>query len=414
MKKIKILVALLVLSMMSSVSSCGSFAKESEPTGSYANTIWNSTPDEPHNLNIPEWCKLCVDDYYSVPLAYSDVSPNAVTRFNPMLSALGFNTYYVYDDGTNRYALIKYTCFSYLNKFTQLKSVNYTYKNNKNVTTLNLTLEPVVEDSVSGGDGPNMSTFYLVIKLEQKIQQIYVDIDDTCTESDSGRDSELYLDEYSGGITRIGENYGYLGPDMGIVIQPEYKMIRKLRTDSKESYYYAVGSSGTGILDENMKWILKPDLGYDEFFYLDGSFPVACIYGDDENDNSWLYTIDVNGNKTGGKIQGTVKSVRENAAFCNRDHVAVIFQLKDGKIYYGVVNSDLDVIIPPIYSDISQYDDAKWDRESETGYHWVICFACKNEDGKYAIFLPDGTQYTEFIYDSAYDAYQTVDRSMKE
>ena len=76
-----------------------------------------------------------------------------------------------------------------------------------------------------------------------------------------------------------------------------------------------------------------------------------------------------------------------------------------------MVNSDLEEIIPPIYSEIYPYDNSYC--INDTDRYWVDCFACMNEKGKYAIFLPDGTQYTQFIYDSAYDAYQALDDSMK-
>ena len=415
MKARKMFAALLVLSMMSSVTSCDSSAKELKLRNDYPNAIWNSTPDKPKRLDIPEWCESHAKDFDPVELAYSDVSSVVGNSFNPMLSVLDSNTYYIYDDGTNRYALIEYSYSSYCCRITQLNSVKYSYENINCVDVLNVTIEPEVEEYREHGEMPWRSCSYMVIKLDQEIHGIRIDVNDVNSELDSWYDPDLYLDEYSGGITKFGEKFGCLGPDMEFVVQPEFDAMYKLRTDSEEVYYRAArydeatGRNVAGILNENMEWVLEPDLGYNEFFYLDGSFRIACEYGEDGD--TWLYTIDENGNKTGGKIQGHVYDIREAAAFCNRDHVAVIRQTKEGKSYWGVVNSDLEEIIPPIYSEIYPYDNS--DCINDTDRYWVDCFACMNETGKYAIFLPDGTQYTQFIYDSAYDAYQALDDSMK-
>lgn len=331
-------------------------------------------------IDRPTWCNEW-KNISNLSLDYSDVKGSAQKDFYPLFSPLEPNTYYILEQSDARYALIRYEYAEYGVVIEHLNNVKSDYKKEDNTNTLELSLDVEYKQLDNSGEAPNCSDLYLLIKLENEIDDIHLTSEDR------------YLSRYTGGEVIIGDKAGLLGADMEIVMPAEYSSISKLETGDEAQYYLARTEGGAGILNEDYEWLITPDLGYDFFYYVDGKFSIGEKLTDDMQ--YVLYVIDDNGQSTGKEISGSLYQSLDCLAFDNEEHLTIIEQ----DLTYGVINSNLDVVIPIEYKHVS----AQSDHSAKDGSP-ITYYVCENVDGKCAIFLTDGTMLTDFIYENAYEA----------
>lgn len=347
----------------------------------------------PDILPTPEWCRDWVAPDYPLTLDYSELEGDEVYDLYPFFDVLVQNndaytsSFYIYSDSGISYALINYWFLDYDEEIDHLNKLSCSYIEGEEGITLKITPDISYQKKDTIGCYPYSSNLKLLIKLEKDISGISVG---------SARDT---ISRFEGGKVYLQHHAGWVNGDMELVIPAEYESIYIMDTYSEEVYYMAKNSYGSGIFNEQYECIFSPELGYDNFFYLNGEFPIAVKHI--ERGNNRNYLIDCDGKALGEAFEGNVivSHAELTTAFSNLDQVSIFTYKKDNKSLYGMVNSKLETVLPAVYEEIVPYNNGAY------GQRWFLFFACKNKKEKYAIFLPDGTQCTDFKYDSAYDAY---------
>lgn len=304
-------------------------------------------------------------------MKYSECDDDA--EFEAYFGALSLSarSYKLAEKDGEKYVLFTYLYSDYGAELTEMTGAEKSYSGN----ALEVTTQLRTRDVDLDGCIPNMGSVDCVLLLEHDIDKLTVD--------------GVEYEPFSGGLFRENEKYGAVDADMNVILPAEYELIRSLDTDGfDETYYFCSKDGGSGVLDENFRPLLSPV--YSNIFYTgDGKFIVMREKGKDGLDDE-IGIVDSGDNVVHEFIDGFIDG---NLDLNNKARQLVFGRLQDGEFLTGVIDSELNVVIEPIYEDITVFAEDSDD----------MFYVVENGSGEFAVFDTKGAQKTEFEASSVYE-----------
>ena len=288
---------------------------------------------------------------------------------------LNGSDYFIVTQDDTDYLIYLYSHSAYGRVIDKLISVEKIYDNGT------LTLQPDVTFKETNGRGcfPDYSYVRCILRLDEPVSSV--------------RLGENTLSPYAGGFVHVGELVGAVDADLQIVLPVAYKGVYQLPTydDDVPVMYRIWNEEGVGLIDEQFNEILP--VSYSSVQYLSPDRYVITVREDGSNNpnTSRLGVIDGKGNLIYGYTDGMLF---DDNNFRNYAHQAVYGIVRSPEPpLYGVIDAQMNVVIPPLYSDITA-----WSEENENQFYVV-----EQGEDNYAIFDATGAQVTDFQHSSVYE-----------
>ena len=278
---------------------------------------------------------------------------------------LGADEYIKVDHNKKSYVLFYFTYDSYTSVLDEVTDIKKSTSNGK----LKVSVSYETSDHESFGFYPNHGVCRCILKLDDDIDELIV--------------NDRPFTEYSGGQFKLGNKFGVVDADMNIILPPVYTGILVLEGRDIPLYYRVWNEDGNGILDENYNEVLSTN--YSNIVYVGPDRFMVMIEKDDE---SYIEIIDADENVVKGPIEGFYGDPYSYNYYGQQIYCVDRFSKK------GVIDSDLNIIIEPIYKDIYLYDGETED----------LIYGVEDFDGKCGVIDYKGEIRISFKYDSLYDA----------
>lgn len=288
------------------------------------------------------------------------------------------NEYYIFEDNGQKYVLFKMSKSAYAPQKIEIDSAyiyNESYSDNKKLNlkiTLNTkTTNGQMENGQKVGS-VNSDTMLFIQEIENDCTGLIV--------------NDAEYKQFQGGVIKddATQKYGFINTNGEAVLKTEYTSIDEL----EDTYYNDETEKSEKIDYSNYMLIYKENEGYG-IATKDGRVLIDCIYTSIVNygpntftvtkenmENAQIGIIDINGN--------ILKEFRSGGIFDENEEFEkyAIVSLNNKK---GVMNRNLDIIIPIEYDEIKMRDFETHDDENKKEY----LFAAQ-KDGTYEIFNEQG------------------------
>lgn len=304
--------------------------------------------------------------------------PGAAEDFAMYFSLIDTGSYVVVDSDNEKYILFQYEYSEYDEILASISGMKKTYKKQNNCV-LEVNVDYEITRNENDGCYPSISVAYCILKLEEDIDELLVD--------------DYEYKKFDGGLIYVNQRYGVVNEDYDIIVPIEYFGIRDLETFGEETkkYIFVRNEDGVGLMDENYNILIQPS--YVNLEYVSNNkFIVQKDADGDMNtfEDYQLSMIDEDENELFGHIDGYL--VFQNT-FDNPLHQIIIGRIEDDKMYEGVIDDQLNVIIDTIYTDVADFGIS-----DNHGFYVV-----EREEGETAVIDFLGKQQTEFKKASVYD-----------
>lgn len=293
-------------------------------------------------------------------------------------SLIDTGSYVIVDSEDDKYILFKYEYSEYDELLTTISSIKKTYKKQNNCV-LEVNVDYEITRNENDGCYPNITVAYCILKLEEDIDELLVD--------------DFEYKKFEGGLIYANQRYGVVNDDYDIIVPIEYFVIRELKTFGEETkkYIFVRNEDGVGLMDENYNVLIQPSY-FNLEYVSNNKFIVQKDADGDMNtfEDNQISIIDEDENELYGHIDGYL--ALQNT-FDSPLHQIIIGRIEDDKMYEGVIDDQLNVIIDTIYTDVAYFEISDHD-----GFYVV-----ERENGETAVIDSLGKQQTEFIKASVYD-----------
>ncbi len=335
-------------------------------------------PDEPAETTeptvLPEY--QSVQDYAAYltrtadSLKYSECPDDSGLLF--CFDLLGSQDYLMIEQDGTEYLLLRWVYSDYGAVVDAVTGID------KNCTngTLSLTVGKTIRQTGQSGCEPDLSYVSCILKLDEPVSSVTVD-------------GQVYT-PYAGGFVLVGEKWVVCGADLNMLCAPVWDGAVRLDHDYDDipTLYRVWNEQGTGLLDEQFHEILPPKYTSVDYLAPDRYIVTKC-WGNVRN--SELSIVDGSGNAIYGSISGLLSG---GCKFSNHAHQAIYMIAFDPEPpLYGVIDDELNIIIPAKYTDITM-----WSADTADQFYVV-----RNDAAEYAVFDTNGSQVTEFDNSSVYE-----------
>ncbi len=286
-----------------------------------------------------------------------------------------YNEYYIAEQDGERYALFIYQYLGYGSVVTSITGLDKQYGSDG----LSVAVSKEMKKIKQLGCEPDVSTVRCIVRLDREISSLTVD--------------GVAYSKYDGGYICVGDLWGVVDENLKIIVPIQYDIIRELGTfNSDNPYYYMTTEAGMGLMDSEYRVLLEPAYG-NIFFVNDNRFVVTTPSGAAKFGDSQIGVVDRNGDLICDYIDGFIDG---SAHFDNAPCQAVFSRMGNNGMYLeGVVDSDLNIIIEPIYNDVVPFN---------IGVSGDVFYVVENSDGECAVFDSNGALQQPFEKTSVYDS----------
>ncbi len=350
---------------------------DSTPTDPSLEAVYSQLSEAKTAFDISQLMTAASD---SVIYTETDDTQPFMLYFDVLLSS--FRSFIITEHNGDKYLIFRYNYSAYGSVLTELNS----FEKKMNGDTLELKADITTEQTEQMGCEPLESNVNCILRLDNDISGLIID----------GHD----YTPYSGGTLYIGDKVGVLDKDLNITVPVEYDMIRKITglPDNKVLYHTYKDGCGGGILDENYNTLLPPEFG--NIFYINDNKFIVMKQDSSVDTNYYILSTDRHGNPTSSFTEGFIDGSETFFNYAEQ----VIFGVRDGNRFkYGVIDSDLNIIIEPVYDHISTFE-----KTAPTQFYVV-----EDSHENFAVFDSFGTQKTKFEASSVYDVQTAYNESLR-
>ncbi len=291
------------------------------------------------------------------------------------LLCVEYNKYYIAEQGGERYALFIYQYLGYGAVVTSITGLDKQYGSDG----LSVAVSKEMKKIKQLGCEPDVSTVRCIVRLDREISSLTVD--------------GMAYSRYDGGYICVGDLWGVVDENLDVIVPIQYDIIRELGTfNSDNPYYYMTTEAGMGLMDQEYRVLLEPAYG-NIFFVNDNRFVVTTPSGAVKLTDSQIGVVDRNGDLICDYINGFIDG---SAHFNNAPCQAVFSRMGNNDNYLeGVVDSELNIIIEPIYNDVVPFN---------IGVSGDVFYVVENSNGEFAVFDSNGELQQPFEKTSVYDS----------
>ena len=233
------------------------------------------------------------------------------------------------------YLLLWYTYYSYTDKVTDACSVSKSFHGKELKVTVTVDKEELGE----GIEGcfPTQSRVRLILKLENDVNIINV--------------GNRLFSKFNGGRRRIFKKDCVVDQDLNFILPPIYDGIMDLepfQANGCPTLYRFYRDQMNGVMDSNYKIIL--DNKYGNIYYINENKFIVGI-SDEDPKNDEIAIVDAKGNII-KKMKGCLKAQDSIHLYTAEGHIQIC-DPSTGDIWgEGIIDTDLNVILEPIYDQI--------------------------------------------------------------
>lgn len=350
-------------------------------------TASHTAPDEASQLAMNQAlaeaeCFEDVADYMTLTagdLTYSECGDAAALM--PYFDLLLFESdkYLIVTQDDTDYILFRYCYSDYSSAVSAVDGFRRSCRDGRLYLTVDKTVVPATDE----GCEPLHTNVNCIVQLEEEIDGLVLE--------DTVREWEYTVEysPYAGGWVKVGERFGVTDSALNFIVPVQYDHISEHAAPDTGRVYYQLSRRDEGSLltDEHYQPLLHQL--YRNFCYLnENRFVVLKGSGGDET----VGLIDANETPLHDDIEGWLDGGGWDA-FQNYAQQAILVRPDGNRNLRGVVDSELNIIIEPVYRNISVFDADCADQ----------FYVVENKKEQFAVFDAAGVQKTEFANTSVYD-----------
>lgn len=324
-------------------------------------------------FDLAEYMTFTADD-----ITYSECDDPAALM--PYFDLLLFESdkYIIVTQGDASYVLFRYCYSDYSSVVSAVGGFGCTYRDGRLYLTIDKTVIPATDE----GCEPLNTFVNCIVQLEEDIDGIVL------TDTVQNWEQTAEYSPYAGGWVQINKTFGVVDSELNFIVPVRYDHIFKEVAPDTGKVYYRLSrrDEGTVLTDETYTLVLH-QLFRNICYVNENRFVVLKGSGDDET----IGLIDADETPLHDEIEGWLDGGWN--AFRNYAQQAVLVRPNGNKYLRGVVDSELNIIIEPIYEKITVFNADCADQ----------FYVAENENGQFAVFDAAGVQKTDFTATSVYD-----------
>lgn len=290
--------------------------------------------------------------------------------FDMYFNLMGKKEYFIVNHNNESYVLFNCEHAEYGKEMLSINKMTKKYDGDM----LEITISKALSNTVNTGCVPDYSCIRCIVKLEQEISVLVID--------------NRKYEKYEGGYIKAGNRCGVVDENLNIIVPMMYNNIGIFDAhEMDETYYYMTTDEGMGLMDSEFQIILPPI--YRSIYYASSDKFIVGNPSYEKTPDEWkIGIVDRNGNLVHEYIDGYITAYN---GFMNDVKQSVYY----GNEYnQGVIDSDLNIIIEPIYKYIAVFE-----LEEQKDRFYVV----ENEKKEFAVIDSAGKQKTEFEKTSVYE-----------
>ena len=275
-------------------------------------------------------------------------------------------------------------------------------------------------------DDYSIDILWDVIETKSKYNNVYVKVhNDKYSNQDL---DEKIVERFTGGIINENDKYGYIDENMNITIPVIYNGIYDLTITNKflktatgekfeidySNYVRISNDNGNGIATKQGKILMECQYG-NIIYYGYNTFVVTKKV----NDTWKMGVVDINNNIVIDFIDGFISQY-----YFTSTQYAIYSVINDNHGYEGVIDRNFNIILEPIYSDVTMWDidfynsdgiykEEYFDKNNKYHEDYFVV----EKDGKRAVLDVEGNIKIDYCNLSVYQLWnqyeKTVRNSMK-
>lgn len=275
-------------------------------------------------------------------------------------------------------------------------------------------------------DDYSIDILWDVIETKSKYNNVYVKVhNDKYSNQDL---DEKIVERFTGGIINENDKYGYIDENMNITIPVIYNGIYDLTITNKflktatgekfeidySNYVRISNDNGNGIATKQGKILMECQYG-NIIYYGYNTFVVTKKV----NDTWKMGVVDINNNIVIDFIDGFMSQY-----YFTSTQYAIYSVINDNHGYEGVIDRNFNIILEPIYSDVTMWDidfynsdgiykEEYFDKNNKYHEDYFVV----EKDGKRAVLDVEGNIKIDYCNLSVYQLWnqyeKTVRNSMK-
>ena len=256
-------------------------------------------------------------------------------------------------------------------------------------------------------DDYSIDILWDVIETKSKYNNVYVKVHNN-KYSNPDLDEKL-VDRFTGGIINKNDKYGYIDENMNITIPVIYNGIYDLTITNEflktatgekfeidySNYVRISNDNGNGIATKQGKILMECQYG-NIIYYGYNTFVVTKKV----NDTWKMGVVDINNNIVIDFIDGFMSQ-----NYFTSTQYAIYSVINDNHGYEGVIDRNFNIILEPIYSDITMWDIDIGDYHED---YFVV-----EKDGKRAVLDIEGNIKIDYCNSSVYDLWNEYERTVR-
>lgn len=374
--------------MMTMLTGCGSVSESSDSDVVAQAEMYNSSDSdavaqaEMYNalssaetfFDLAEYMTFTADD-----ITYSECDARAALM--PYFDLLLFESdkYIIVTQGNASYVLFRYCYSDYSSVVSAVGGFGSAYHDGRLYLTIDKTVIPATDE----GCEPLNTFVNCIVQLEEDIDGIVL----TDTVCDWEQTAEY--SPYAGGWVQINKTFGVVDSELNLIVPVRYDHIFKdVAPDTGKVYYQLSRRDEGAVLTDETYTLVLHQLVRSICYVNENRFVVLKGLGDDKT----IGLIDADETPLHDEIEGWLDGGGWNA-FRNYAQQAVLVRPNGNKYLRGVLDSELNIIIEPIYDNISVFS-----ADNERQFYVV-----ENGKEEFAVIDASGVQKTEFERTSVYD-----------